>query len=189
MSMMGCVATVKHFVNLLSTFDDPQVLTELFGIAFVNDSENVINRHLVVGLEDRRKTANASPRLHWPWEDSANALLGPQRWIELAMRQQTCFETAQEARHVTAFREVNWRSLNTIVTDEDDSAARLFGASVLMAMHIHDVIDADVQDVSPVETFINISRARRRRQRLIVVTVHELIGRPFDDERVDRLME
>lgn len=93
---------------------------------------------------------------------------------------------------MTTFGKVNGRPLNSIMTDEDNCAARLLGASILMTMYIDDVVDINVEYVCPVKGLIDtaISRAGRRWKRLVVVVaVHELVGRPFDGERLYGLMQ
>lgn len=56
---------------------------------------------------------------------------------------------------MAAFREMNWRALNAIVSDKNNCSARLFAASVLMAVNVNDVIDVNVQDISPIKAFVD----------------------------------
>lgn len=91
---------------------------------------------------------------------------------------------------MTSFREMNRRSLNSIMSNQNYCAARLFTASILVAMNVHDVIDVDIQNISPVQAFINVvSWACRWWLRLVIVAVHQLIWGPFDYKRMDWLMK
>lgn len=41
---------------------------------------------------------------------------------------------------------MNWRSLNAIVTDQNNCAAGLLAASILVTVNVHDVVDVYVKN-------------------------------------------
>lgn len=93
----------------------------------------------------------------------------------------TSFQATEERRHMAAFWEMYRWPLHAILTDQNDGAAGIFAAR-LVTMHVNNVLYVDVQRILPVGAFVHGRLG-------FIVAVHQLVRCPFDDQRVNGLVE
>ena len=96
------------------------------------------------------------------------------------MWQKASLQATQKLLHMTAFGKMYWRSLYTIMTHQNDCTTAII-ATILMTMNVDNIIDIHIQSVIPIETFIAAI--------IIIVAIHQLIWSPFDDQRLNGLVE
>lgn len=149
-------------------------------LALADHTKDIINGRLIAGGLHHGGQHVPAHTLG-PGKESANAAIRPQRRIELSMRQQARLQATEECLQVAALGKVNRRTLYAILTHQNDGAACV-AATILMAMHIDNLVHIDVQRIAPVVACLVRAIG-------IVVAIHQLIRRPLDGQRLDTLMQ
>ena len=99
------------------------------------------------------------------------------------MRQQTRLQAGEERQEMAAAREQHRRMLHAVMCHQHGGAARV---GLLVTVQVHDLIDPHLERVLPEGALLLVARLSALGG---VAAVHQLVGRPLNDQAVGQLVQ